>query len=139
MELPEQEEDSKTSQTDPGLTAVWLVLGGPVMAQHAKSVRRNQELREQFNAARLVLGMSRQRVESILKSKPLESGKVHEGEFSIYGVIEDLDVMPDLHYCNILIVYKDAKVQDIYSGSFVPGGSLGLEKTREFLGLDDTP
>jgi len=103
------------SQIDPGLTAAWLLLKGGIQARRKKVLKRNAELRDQFNASRLMIGMTELEVESVLRAKPIKAGEVEAGSFKIYGSTESLDITND-HYSNILVVFKDGKVSGVYSG-----------------------
>jgi hypothetical protein len=79
-------------------------------------------LRDQFNAARLKIGMTESDVESVLKAKPIETGDVEAGSFKIFGSTESFDIRPDLHYANVLAVFKDGKLIGVYSSGRAPGG-----------------
>ena len=50
-------------------------------AKHIRSIEQPlyAELRDQFNAARLKIGMTEMEVESVLKAKPIEAGEVEAG------------------------------------------------------------
>jgi hypothetical protein len=61
------------SQTNPGLTAAWLLLRKGVGTAHERDIKNNVELRDQFNAARLKIGMTESDVESALRATPIES------------------------------------------------------------------
>ncbi len=124
---------------DPGLTLAALLLFPAVNAAEAPRRKRNAELRDQFNAARLGLGMTERQVQSVLKAKPLYSGSVKAGPIQIYGSKESLGVFP--HYSNILLLFKDGKVCGIYSGETVPGGNDGLQEMRDrfFSDLPEIP
>lgn len=101
------------SHIDPGLTAVVLLLKPALDAKRDKEVKKNAALRDQFNAVRLKIGMTESEVESVLKAKPLESGKVEAGSYEIYGSNESLDISR-IHFSNILVVFKEGKVTAIY-------------------------
>jgi hypothetical protein len=79
-------------------------------------------LLDQFNAARLNIGMTEAEVQATLKAKPLESGKVEAGNYSVYGSYEAFNVSDWLCYSpffNILVVYRDGKaiaISSIQSG-----------------------
>ena len=106
-------------QTDPGLTAAWLLLRPALQANPAtrlpteKDYKRNAELRRQFNAAHLDLGMSEAKVTSMLKAKPLEVGKADAGTYAFYGSKEFFNVSPFLRFQNILVVFHDGKAISI--------------------------
>jgi len=72
--------------------------------------RRNAELRDQFNAARLSIGMTEAEVAAVLKAKPLESGVVEAGRYSIYGSNETFGVSMWVYFSNILVVFREGKV-----------------------------
>jgi hypothetical protein len=105
------------SQTgDPGLGIVLLRYRGKLEAARKKALARNTELRDQFNASRLKMGMTESEVESVLRAKPIKEGKVEAGPYKVYGSNELLGVLPYEHYSNILILFRDGKVSGIYSG-----------------------
>jgi hypothetical protein len=110
---------------DPGLTAVYLGFralglapGPPPPEKDPEKLRKNIALRDQFNAARLSIGMTESEVEATLKAKPLESGKVEAGNYSIYGTNESFVVNDWLWFSpfsNILVVFRDGKAIAITS------------------------
>jgi hypothetical protein len=110
---------------DPGLTIAYLLLramgaaAGPEPRASEKDYLRNAALRDQFNAARLHIGMTRADVGATLKAEPLETGKVESGEYAIYGSNESFDVDQWLHFSNILVIYRNGKAITISS---VPAG-----------------
>jgi hypothetical protein len=101
---------------DPGLTIAYLVLRamgaapGPEPRASEQEYLRNAALRDQFNAARLRIGMTRSEVEATLGTKPLRSGKTKAGEYEVYGSNESFDINPWLHFSNILVTYRNGKV-----------------------------
>ena len=112
-------------QVDPGLTAAYLLLRGvglapsPDAPANGQDYLRNAELRDQFNAARLKIGMSPSEVQAVLKAKPLESGEVDAGVYQIYGSNESYNIKDWLRFSNILVVYRDGKAITI---SGIPSG-----------------
>jgi hypothetical protein len=106
---------------DPGLTAAYLLLRaigaapGPDAPASEKDYLRNAALRDQFNAARLNIGMTEMEVEAALKAKPLESGKVEAGLYKIYGSNESFNIDAWLHFSNILVVVREGKAIAISS------------------------
>lgn len=106
---------ARPQQVDQGLTAAYLLLRttgavpGPDAPASQKDYQRNAALRDQFNALRLNVGMSQSAVEGALKAKPLESGKVEAGLYSIYGSNESFNMMPWLHFSNILVIFRHGK------------------------------
>lgn len=121
------------SQIDPGLTAAWLILramGATPTPATEDDYKKNAELRDQFNAARLKIGMTEAEVESVLKAKPLESGKVEVGSYKIYGSNESFNIDNDysLHFWNVLVVFREGKVSVIYS---FPARTDWRQKLRE--------
>lgn len=123
------------SGIDPGLTAVYLALKPALDKKRNKEVKINVGLRDQFNAARLKIGMTVAEVESILKAKPLESGKVEAGNYKIYGSNESFDIGYILHFSNILVVFKEGKASTIYN---VPAGYEWRQKLGKlFIDLSD--
>jgi hypothetical protein len=136
VSLPELENvegagPAPASQTDPGLTAAWLRLRKPVEAAHRRDLSRNAELRDQFNASRLKIGMTQAEVESVLRADPIETGDVEAGPYRLFGGTETLSVMEYLHYANILTLFRDGRLAGIYSGYMVPGGERGIRSLRE--------
>ena len=113
------------SQVDPGLTAAYLLMRtiglapGPGPPPSEKDYLRNAELRDQFNAARLNIGMTEVEVEAVVKAKPLESGKVEAGLYRIYGSNESINVEFWLRAPHILVVFREGKATAISS---IPGG-----------------
>jgi hypothetical protein len=123
-------------QTDLGLTAAWIVLGQGIQAARAPQLKKNAELRDQFNAARLKIGMTDPEVEATLKAKPIDSGEVEAGSFKIYGSTERFDIAYD-HYSNIFVLLKEGRVIGIYSGELVHGGARRNELRQWFSDLPD--
>ena len=130
----ETREHSRTTHThiDPGLTAVWLGARKGIEVTMAPALAENARLRDQFNAARLRLGMSGPEVESALNAKPIESGEVDAGTIKLYGSAKPLGITTDLHYSNVLVLLEDDKVIGIYSGGLVPGGD-GVQRMRNWF------
>lgn len=125
------------SETDPGLTAAWLLLretvGKQIEQQTEKEYKKNAELRDRFNASRLKIGMTGREVETVLGEKPITSGQVEAGSYKIYGSTEYVGVDSYLHYSNILVVFQQGRLSGIYSGALVPGGKEGLRQMREWF------
>ena len=73
--------------------------------------RRNVELRDQFNASRLRIGMAKADVRATFKAEPLEVGKADSGEYEIYGSNEILNLRhpPFDNYANALVLYRNGK------------------------------
>ncbi len=100
---------------DPGLTTAYLlmrVMGvapAPGLPASEKDYLRNAQLRDQFNAARLNVGMTESEVEAVVKAKPIESGNVEAGVYRIYGSNESFNIDPSLHFSNILVVFREGK------------------------------
>ena len=105
----------REQHVDPGLAAAYLLLRaigaapGPDPLATEKDYLRNAELRDQFNAARLKIGMTQPEVETVLKARPLESGKVEAGPYSIYGSNESFNIDTWLHFSNILVIFREEK------------------------------
>ncbi|HEX4412717.1 MAG TPA: hypothetical protein VH107_03755, partial [Lacipirellulaceae bacterium] len=87
-ELKKAVADSKAppEHIDPGLTgafvslrAVGLVLGPPPADEDPEKLQKNAALCDQFNAARLKIGMTAAEVQAVLKAEPLETGKIEGG------------------------------------------------------------
>ncbi len=111
--------------TDYGLTIAWLLLRPAFRNDTVKKppsvddYKRNAALRDQFNAARLDIGMTELQVESIFKTKPLEQGKVGAGLYKFYGSNESFNIDGWLHFSNVLVVFREGKatvVQSIRAG-----------------------
>jgi len=133
METEVREQSAATPRhIDPGLTVVFLRNRKGIEAAIAPALKKNACLRDQFNAARLHIGMPGSEVESVFKAKPIESGEVEAGTFKLYGSTEPLWITPDLDYSNVLVLLKDEKVIGIYSGGLVPGGD-GVQKMRQWF------
>lgn len=75
--------------------------------ERPKDYRRNDELRRQFDAARLELGMSSADVAAALRSGPAAQGTVRRGRYELYGSRESFSVEPELHFTNVLVVYDE--------------------------------
>ena len=124
---------SSPHHVDPGLTTILVILDPLLELAHIPSFKRNTKLRDQFNAARLILGMRESEVDSIFNSKPIQTGQVQTGIFKIYGSTESFDILPDLHYSNILTIFNNGQLAGIYSGGMAPGGEQGLRKLQNFV------
>ena len=126
----ERKEKPAPSHIDYGLTIVCILLWPVFLVIFLRSVigryhKRNAALRDQFNAPRLKIGMTESDVESVLRAKPLESGKIDAGSYKIYGSNELLDIDDLLHFSNVLVVFKEEKVTGIY------GAPAGYEWRRK--------
>jgi hypothetical protein len=137
LEKEKAEKPKTPERIDPGLTATWLLYRKGLEATRAPMLRRNAVLRDQFNAARLKIGMRATDVEAVFNAKPIRSGIVEGGSFQIYGSTESFDVLSDLHYSNVLVVLRDDKVTGIYSGGLVPGGYRHQEMQQWFIDLPE--
>ncbi len=114
-----QEVESKgpppKQRVDPGLTAAFLVLKamgavpGPSPPATDQDFERNAALRDQFNAARLRVGMTEAEVEAVLHDQPLEAGEVDAGHYQIYGSYEAFNIKMWLHFSNILVIFREGK------------------------------
>jgi hypothetical protein len=112
------------------LTKAWLELKGSVDAKRANDLARNTELRDQFNASRIEIGITESNVEARLHAKPLVEGDYSTGRYRVYGSSESLDILPYQHYSNILILFEGGKVSGLYSGYSVPGGKDWLKEMQ---------
>jgi hypothetical protein len=118
-------EPAAPSHVDPGLTAAYLLLRatgmvGTETSEDEKDRQRNVALRDQFNAARLKIGMTQSEVESVLNARPLESGNVESGSYKIYGSNTSIgteDIYHSLHFTNILVVFDKGKASIVRSVS----------------------
>ena len=119
------------SHIDPFLTAVFLAVRPGFEAARSRDLRENTKLRDQFNAARLELGMTEVEVEALFKGKPLRSGEAKSAVYKLYGSAKSLDFLPDLHYSNVLVLFRDGKLSGIYSGSLIPGGDEGVRRIHD--------
>jgi hypothetical protein len=116
---------------DPGLTIVFLLVRavfGPI--PNEKVFVLNSSLRDQFNASRLNIGMTEAQVNATFHDEPIYSGNSEAGRFAIYGSHRSLDIIPPLHYSNVLVLYKDGKLTGIYAGESIPGGDANLSSVR---------
>lgn len=105
-------------QIDPGLTIAYLLLRATGKAPGPDDLgdyKTNAQLRNQFNAARLAIGMSEVEVEEVFKAKPLETFQVEAGSVSIYGSGEQVDVDFVIAYSNVLVLFKQGKASAIYA------------------------
>lgn len=115
-------------QVDAGLTMAWLLnLPKQTSSQNAtmKDYQRNAALREQFNPARLTIGMTEQEVGRVLKAKPIETGKLEAGTCNIYGSNDSFPIDVDLYFSNVVVLFKDSKAISIFS--FPPSGINGQQ------------
>jgi hypothetical protein len=118
------------SHIDPGLTVVSFLLSPFIRGASEKDYKENAALRDQYNAARLRIGMSVAEVEAVLKAKPIESGDVEAGAFKIYGSAKSFDIRPPLRYSDILVVFREGKVRWIFGFT---GGERGLLDLRDWF------
>lgn len=126
------------SHIDWGLTIVCLLLSPFMPRASRRDYKRNAELRDQFNAARLRIGMTESEVESVLRAKPLESGEVEAGSYRIYGSNESFNInLISLHFRNILVVFRGGKVSGTYSAP--PGAEWRRELGEWFVDLPKRP
>jgi len=106
---------------DPGLTAAYLLMralgiaAGRENPPTAKDYERNATLRDQFNPARLDIGMTEAEIEAVLKAKPLESGQIEGGSYRIYGSNETFDIGDWLRFSNVLVIFREGKAIRISS------------------------
>jgi hypothetical protein len=124
---------------DLGLTVVWLLNRERIEERRRGELERNEALRDQFNASRLQIGMSEKEVEELFGSQPLETGEWTSGTYKIFGSDESFDIMPHLHYANVMILFVDGKLIGVYSGYAVPGGEQwrnGLQSNFHDLPTD---
>lgn len=112
------------SKPDVGLTIAWLLLRSKVKTRDAtaEDYKRNAALRDQFNAARLDTGMTEREVERVLKAKPLESGEFDAGSCKVYGSNESFPIDFELHFANIVVVFREGTAIAIFN---FPAGSSG--------------
>jgi hypothetical protein len=119
------------------LTIVWLLLqranGQAFKAASAQDYKRNAELRDQFNASRLSIGMTKSKVESVLRAKPIALANRGDTTFELFGSRESFNIVGSLHFSNILVVLRDGKVTGLYSGESAPGGEQGMRAMREWF------
>jgi hypothetical protein len=111
---------SPKQSPDIGLTIAWLLLRPALRTQSKEppsvdDYKRNAALRDQFNAARLELGMTELQVESVFKAKPLEQGKVDAGSYKIYGSNEVFNIDHLLIFSNVLVGFREGKVTAVSS------------------------
>jgi hypothetical protein len=120
-------ESEKVSEGDPALTLIFTIFGSWLLFPSEETYKVNAELRDQFNASRLEIGMTQREVETVLRAKPIESGEVERGSYKIYGSDKSFQAFIfELRYLNILVLYRDGKVVGIYSGEKVKGERSGL-------------
>jgi hypothetical protein len=125
---------SNAPHTDVGLTIAWLLAVGRsanapgLRGASVDDYRRNAALRDQYNASRLEIGMTASDVEMVFKAKPIYRGSVGADEWKIYGSNEVFDILPDLHFTNTLVLFKNGKAVKIYGAM---GGRDWLQRLRE--------
>jgi hypothetical protein len=124
-----------------GLTIAWL-LRQPMTKNHNASeeeYRWNAALRDQFNAARLDLGMSQQEVEDTLKVRPkivkgvreygpLASGKLEAGDCKVYGSTVSFPISREFHYSHVVVIFRQGKAVSIFS---FPADTLGRDEAPD--------
>ena len=124
------------SHIDVGFTIAALGLlktKGPVRVIPEDVYKRNAQLRNQFNASRLKIGMTESEVEETFRAKPLESGKVEAGSFQIYGSNESFNIHRNLHFSNVLVLFSQGRAIAIYS---VPSGDQWRDElAQRFIDL----
>jgi hypothetical protein len=117
--------EGREKRIDPGLTAAYLAMRalglapGPEPPPTEQDYLRNAALRDQFNAARLKIGMTESEVEATLKAKPMESGQVEAGLYKIYGAEESFHISNIAgvwrRFSNVLVIFRDGKAIAISS------------------------
>lgn len=144
IEELQQDNDVTASAVDVGLTGAWLLFGGKIQATEARvkaamapQYQRNEQLRKQFDATRLRIGMTAQDVALVYRARPLDTGNIDDRHYQVYGstesLIEAVEHDSYLYYQNVLVVFEGGKVVSIYG---VPGGKDSLRQIREmFAGL----
>jgi len=134
LEKEWKSDEPTPSNVDPGLTATFLLLGPALSAQHEAQLRKNTPLRDQFNAAQLKMGFTVRDVERTFRAKPLESGAVGPYNYSIYGSNELFGHLnEEVHFSNVLVLFREEKVTGIYSGWTVPAGFEWRQKLSELF------
>lgn len=113
-ELVERTRDfaDRVGHVDWGLTAVSIVLSPLFLATAPdgptdEDIRRNAELRAQFDATRLTLGMTEAEVSAALRAEPLERGRTIGGTFAVYGSRELSSVRSEFRHTNIVVLFHD--------------------------------
>ena len=145
--IDQLEEEAKTAKPreesiDWGMTiAVYpmVVIGealdrakAPPLDEVYEMLRENVALQDQFNAARLSLGMTESEVQTMLNASPLESGEVEAGHYEIYGSNKTFEpgywhgLWP---FTNILVVYREGRTVAISSISSGPDWREKLSET----------
>ena len=115
--------------TDYGLTLAWLLFGEKVRrsGSTAEDYQRNAVVREQLNAAKLDIGMTQNEIERILRAKAIHSERVECGRLTTFGSKESLRVPRNVHYRNVLVLFKEGKADLIVT---VPGGDWYFENQK---------
>jgi hypothetical protein len=130
---------AKSAASEPGIEMQSMILGPMLQAFMRKSgkdsasfvdYKRNAELRDQFNAARLRLGMTSREIKAVLKcDQPLEIGQIDGMKYEIYGSGVDFGKISSyISYQNVLIIFDDKEAIGIYG---IPGGSQGVDAMHE--------
>ncbi len=128
------EEDNRPEPNDPALAAIYAKTKTPeVLAFDRHQQEENTQLRDQFNSARLKIGMTKAEVAATLRARPLESGALDSGSFEIYGSTKIKLFNQARHYKNVLVVYRGDRLAVIYSGLSALGGQVGLNSLRKPL------
>jgi hypothetical protein len=119
-------------QVDPGLTIAYLLLratgNAPGPDSNLSEYTINAKLRDQFNAARLDIGISEFDVEALLNAKPIETFQAKAGKVKVYGSDIAAHVNMLVAYSNVLILFKEGKADAIYT---IDGGPDWRESVRE--------
>lgn len=138
--LMESPSEVAPKEVDLGLTVAALVTSAAGAAALERDFTANAALRNQFNAARLSLGMTTAEVDRVFRrARPLGIGDYADGTYRIYGAEQHLGVMPYLHYSNVLVLFNEQGVAGVYSGYTVPGGEQWREKLGDsFVELADS-
>jgi hypothetical protein len=131
QELEAYAEEDRKRHPDPFLTALAEKIGPQLVATNKPLEEKNTRLRDQFNAAKLKLGMTKAEVAAMLKSEPLDTGKLEAGSFEVYGSTDFAPFIEALHYHNIFALYHGDRLIGIYSGDVAPGGKDGFESLRK--------
>ncbi len=128
LELEEKAQPTKSY--DPFLTALAIRLEPQLKDMMEQATRDNARIRDQFNATRLRLGMTQKEVSAVFRAKPLDAGTIDSRSFEVYGSTAYIGLTRDLDYSNVLVLYRDDRLEGVYSGSCVPGGQDGLDSLR---------
>jgi hypothetical protein len=129
----------ESAAAEPGIEIQSMILGPMLKAFLSKSgkdsasfadYKKNVELRDQFNASRLRLGMTSIQIMAALKcDQSLAIGQIDGMKYEIYGSTAYIDKMSSyIHFQNVMVIFNDDKATGIYG---VFEGPRGIDVMHE--------